>query len=658
MKFIMKNSKFDNMKMTAKIFTVLSAAALILTGCLREPKVVVYASFTTDKDVYEINEDIYLTNTSYAENAKIVASKWEWGQNHIWGLQPEEPISFPTVGEHEITLTATSDVGNVSATFVKTVKIQDTNIRPVADFTYSPSTGIKAGDAVKFTDKSTDADGTIVAWEWKFGTTVVTEQNPEFTFAEYGDIEVSLTVTDNMKGTNTKKITITVEKSIYSLELLWTQTYETNSEAWIKFTSPATNADGSMVYAFSTGMTLAAFNKDGEKQWTFDASKHNPNPYCNDGTRTGNSCTPSVDSDGTIYLAVAYNELDYKNTDHESGVYAVNSDGSEKWYFPYGNARYIAVIPVILGDYIILTTKYNPEESLYPDLWASLGSQDNGQAINKQTGQFAYRLQVKQGNYGGTVGFKDGKFITQCNSKFGSRLFFPDGDGKWKYYGPNTNQSSKSLGYYNSSTLETGDSSQMAIDSDGKVYIIYESAAGRVSGYNSVLYCYDVNKYVKDDTTPFEPEWTTGINGKMARYNGLGVVLGEDGTVYVTTGKTGDISARVTAVNPNGSVKWESLADGNIAGSAAVDNEGYIYYNDYETGKIVKLAPADGKKVAEMQLADDMRSSPTISSDGTIYCTGMKDGLPTLFAVKGSATGYANSWSQLGGNPSKTCVLY
>ena len=137
---------------------------------------------------------------------------------------------------------------------------------------------------------------------------------------------------------------------------------------------------------------------------------------------------------------------------------------------------------------------------------------------------------------------------------------------------------------------------------------------------------------------------------------GDSTVCGADGTVYVTTGKSGDEAARVTAVGAGGNVKWEALADGNIAGSAAVDNEGYIYYNDMETGKLVKLSP-DGTRVAEIQLAEDMRSSPAISSDGTIYCTGVKGGLPTVFAVKGSATGHADSWSQLGGNPSRTCTL-
>ena len=648
------------MKIINNITRCILAMAFFAVGCTNKEEVAVYASFTTDKDVYELKEDVVLVNTSYAENGYVSSSKWEWNGQYMWKLQPDAPISFTEVGEYEIKLTAiaTTPSGNITSTCVKTIKVQDTNIRPVADFTYEPQSGIKAGDSVRFTDKSSDADGSIVSWTWRFGTTEVKERNPEFTFVEFGDIPVSLTVMDNMKGESTKEVVIHVDKSAFSLELLWEQAYETDKDAWIKFTSPATNADGSAVYAFSSGFHLAAYSSAGEKLWAFDANKHNPSPYCNDGSKKGNTCTPSVDKDGNIFLALAYNERDAKSTEYESGVYAVTSSGSEKWYFPYGNARYIAVTPVILGDQILLTTKNNPTKEQYPDMWSSLGNLDNGHVLDRNTGAFRQMLKVKQGNYGGAVGFSSGVFITHCNAKYGSRIYFNE-SGKWKHYGPDDNKSPKALGYLGgSSSLETGDSGQMALSDDGKVYILYENVTGRVSkSYMSVLYCYDTKKFVKDATTPFEPDWTVGINGKMARYNGLGVVCGEDGTLYVTTGLSGDKKARVTAVSSTGSVKWESEADGNIAGSCAVDNEGYVYYNDYSLGKLVKLSPVDGKKISEIQLASDMRSSPTISCDGTIYCVGMKDGYPTLFAVKGSATGHAASWSQLGGNPSKTCVL-
>ena len=643
--------------MKIKAITAAFLSAFVMFGCT-DDSVSIHAEFTTDKDVYELNEDIYLTNTSWAENARVISSKWEWDGKKMWGHQPEEPISFDRTGEFEIRLTVTTDIGNKASTCIRTVKVQDTNVRPIADFSYTPTEGIKAGDKVTFTDKSTDPDGSIVSWEWKFGTTVINEQNPEFEFTEAGEIPVSLTVTDNMKGKATKTVTISVAKSAFSLELLWATAYDSDPEAFVKAASPAVSPDGKTIYAFSSGLHLAALDTDGKMLWSFDANKHNPSPYTNSGDKRGNSCTPAVDKDGTIYIAVAYNERDAKLTTVESGVYGVNPDGSQKWYFPYGNARYIAVIPVVFDDRIVLTTKNNPTKAQYPDLWSSLGNLDNGHVLDKN-GRFIQMLQVKQGNYGGAIGLKDGTFITHCNAKYGSRVFFNEG-GKLKYYGQADNKSSKSLGYFSGSKdLETGDSGQMAVGADGRVYILYENVTGRVSkSYGSVLYCYDIKTYVKDASTAFEPVWAVGINGKLQRYNGLGVVLGADGTIYATTGSTDDTKARVTAVNPDGSVKWESAADGNISGTAAVDNENYIYYLDYTTGKLVKLAADTGKKVSEIQLGEDMRSSPTISADGTIYCTGMKDGLVTLFAVKGSATGYADSWSQSGGNPQKTCVLY
>lgn len=644
-----------------KLILTAAASLSLLTGCLKDDKVALYADFTTDKDVYELYEDVHLTNLSYAENAYVISSKWEWDGQKMWGHRPENPISFDKTGDFEIKLTVTSDEGNLTAVKVKTIKVQDTNKAPVADFTWAPTSGIRAGDKVKFTDKSSDPDGSIVAWEWIFGSTTVSEQNPEFTFVEFGDIQVSLTVTDNMKKKVTKTVTIHVDKSIYSLELMWFKPYESDKEAYIKFSSPAVSTDGSQVYAFSTGCHLAAFSKDGDALWTFDATKHNPSPYSSDGSKTGNSCTPSVDAKGNVYIALAYNERDAKVVGtYESGVYSVSPQGKENWYFPYGNARYIAVVPVLLENqgHVILTTKANPTKADYPDIWTSCGNQDNGQVLSMEDGSFVQQLQVKQGNYGGSVGFKDGKFITHCNDKYGSRIYFME-NGKWKYYGGANNQDNKALGYFNNTTLESSESSQMAVSPDGKVYILYLRKTDRVSSGTSVLYCYDTNKYVKDGTTAFEPDWAVSIAGKVTRYEGMGVVCGDDGTIYTTTNQVNDTEkARVTAVSPDGKIKWESIADGKISGSAAVDNEGFIYYNDYTLGKLVKISPEDGKKVSEIQLAEGLRSSPTISIDGTIYCTGMKGGLPTLFAVKGSATGHANSWSQLGGNPSKTCVLY
>lgn len=638
------------------LLLILAAAALV--SC-QEPKVSVIADFTTNKEVYEVNEDVIVTNVSVAKNDVIVACKWEWGSSHLYSKQLEAPtISFDTVGEKEIKLTVTTDT-NVSASCTKTITVQDTNKRPVADFSWTPESGISAGDEVQFTDKSSDPDGSIVAWEWKIGSSTVTEQNPKFTFSEFGDIDVTLTVTDNQKGTGSVTKTIKVSKSKNSLELVWAKDYDADPEAYVKFSSPATNADGSAVYVFSSGQHLVAFDPDGNKKWSYDANQfedHLPaNPRSSDGTKTGSSCSPSVDSDGTIYLAVGYNEKngDTKKT-NESGIYAINPDGTLKWYFAYGNARFVNIVPVILGDRIFLATKSNPTKDDFPAIWDGQSIVDNGIMLNKANGTIAQVLRVKRGSYGGFAATKEETLMVHTDDTYGTRVYWKE-DGDWKFYGSNDGRDKFMLGLPLSGNPECGYTTYMAVDANNRVYILYgKSSSGNNSG--AILYCYDLKKY--DKSAGASPEWTLELTGTTNRYSSFGTVVGPDGTIYVTTRKC------LSAVDPNGNLKWAVPTSGDnfaVWGSPAVDDQGYIYFNESEVdnsvqtlGKLVKVSP-EGSRISEVALGTSVRTSPTISPDGTIYCTGMKDDKVTLFAVRGSATGPAATWSQFGGNPRKSC---
>ncbi|MEM2875326.1 MAG: PKD domain-containing protein, partial [Candidatus Hadarchaeales archaeon] len=68
---------------------------------------------------------------------------------------------------------------------------------PEAMFTYSP--GYPNTDTtVVFTDRSTDSDGTIVAWHWEFGDgTTSSLQNPTHRYSSAGTYTVTLRVTDD-----------------------------------------------------------------------------------------------------------------------------------------------------------------------------------------------------------------------------------------------------------------------------------------------------------------------------------------------------------------------------------------------------------------------------------------------------------------------------
>ena len=623
---------------------ILSALSLLaLASCARQPVVSVNADFTTNKEVYEIYEDVIITNVSTATNDIIVACKWEWGSEYVWGKQLAKPLSFDSVGEKEIKLTAVTN-SNVSGTCVKKIRVQDTNVRPVADFDWSPKEGIAAGDEVQFTDKSTDADGTITAWEWKIGANTVTEQNPKFTFNEFGDIEVTLTVTDNQRGKGSATKVIHVEKNESSIELLWSDAFDGDTEARTIFTSPAVSPDGSMVYAFSTGNHLVAYSKDGVKKWSFDAGAHKP------ATTKDFPCSmPTVDTDGTIFIIVGNKDTQDKTGATEAGIYAIKPDGTQKWYHPYAYGWFINAVPMVLQDKIVIATKRNPAPGDFPDLWGG-GGGDNGRLINKGDGSYAGYWQVKRGSHGGIAATHDETVLIHTDSKYGTRVYWKEGDA-WKYYGAAAGQDKYMLGYVGVTNAELGFTSQMAITADNKVYILFGKAAGAGSSTaDAELFCYDLTKY--DKTAGTSPEWMLDLDGQNKMYSALGAVIGEDGTIFVST------TTGITAVNPDGSKKWFASASGNeVWGCPAVDKSGNVFYcettPDQTAGKLVKLA-ADGTRLSEVTLGQAALSSPTIAPDGTIYCNSIKDGKPTLSAVKGTAAA-ASGWSQIGGNPRKTC---
>ena len=212
------------------IYMLAAFALMGAVSCQPDEEVAVHASFTTDKESYDVGDPVVLTNTSTAENALIAICKWELGKGVVSYETTPENISYDQAGEYVIKLTVTSDRGAKKSSFEKTIRVVDNNIRPVADFTWSPEK-VVAGEPVQFTDRSTDEDGEVVAWEWKFGTTTSDKQNPEFTFAAQGATEVSLTVTDNKKGRNTKTVTIDVGRGAISLVLLWSYPYVDTKDA-------------------------------------------------------------------------------------------------------------------------------------------------------------------------------------------------------------------------------------------------------------------------------------------------------------------------------------------------------------------------------------------------------------------------------------------
>ncbi len=624
-----------------------AVAVLAVTACEPEERVAVHASFTTDKESYEVGDPVLITNTSTAEHALIAVYKWDLGKGVVSYDTTPKDISYDQAGEYDIKLTVTSDRGAKKSSFVKTIVVVDNNIRPVADFSWSPEK-VVAGEPVLFTDLSTDEDGEVVGWEWKFGTTTSDKQNPEFTFAGQGPTEVSLTVTDNKKGKNTKTVIIDVGRGAFSLDLLWSYPYDDTKDAYIFGTSPAVSPDGEYVYVTSTGYDLVCFTKEGSRLWAFDIGKDGASAENNSGSIKVQSPTPSVDEDGTVYALAGFNEPN--KSAGGSAFYAINggaAGGTQKWYTDTGvNTSFRFLTPAVSEKYLYVVMRNAPS------------GRQNFQVYDKLSGGRVAEGHVNSGSYGGVLPLKNGMVIAGTGGNHGMRVFFPDGEGKWKFSSVKSNGREHNYGGAGADATEEGpNGTQPASGPGGKVYIIFQNQGVRAdkSLGGAIVYCYDSEKTVYGQTP--EPDWYCPVKGDCAQ-SGMGVVLGEDGTVYAASQKTGSVAAHITAISTTGSVIWEHAADGDINGVPAVDDQGYVYYNDKTTGKLVKLRSTDGSRVAEIKLADELRSSPTISYDGTIYVNGMKEDKPTVFAVQGAAEGCAASWSQLGGNPSKTAYMY
>jgi PKD repeat protein len=66
-----------------------------------------------------------------------------------------------------------------------------------------------------FTDQSTDADGSVVAWSWAFGDGgTSTAQNPTHAYAAAGTYTVTLTVTDDDGDTDDTSSSVTVSEGV------------------------------------------------------------------------------------------------------------------------------------------------------------------------------------------------------------------------------------------------------------------------------------------------------------------------------------------------------------------------------------------------------------------------------------------------------------
>ena len=633
-------------------------AMTLAVSCNRELTVEVLPDFKTEKEIYGLNEPVTIINTTVVKNSIAAITKWEYSGKVFYGETPEG-IKFADEGEYPVTLTVTANDGFVQASCTKNIKVMDTNVKPVADFSWTVNGEsielIKAGDLVQFTDLSTDADGTVVAWEWQIGSGKSTEQNPTYEFIEYGDVQVTLTVTDDSYGKTTVTKTLKVEPGKFKLDLLWQKAYD-GVGAFTRFTSPAMSHDGQAIYVTSSGGKMVKFDTQGNQLWVYDyASAHNT-VYANKaGTKETVVVTPSVDTDGTVYFAAGFNEPGGDPAGKDNGIFALSPEGALKWYTLGGmNTRFGWHSPLVLKDCIATTQTHAGRTTGKLD--------DQGCAVlMKGDGSVKQTIYATSGSNGGICAYNDKIYVNTAGSgsNGGTNVGFLVDQNKWQL----TNNSATNA----DAALRPGEahfarSCQPAITNNGEILLYYPANSSN-AGEGGILYCYDDESVKQTTTVAPDYKWRKEIPGYLSstvtssataatECGGHGAALDSDGNIYVTT------RTSLVSLTSDGEIRWTHTPGGLIECVPAVDNLGCVYYCDSQTGNIVKLNGA-GQKLAAIALGATLTSSITIAEDGKLYVVGLVGGAPTLFALStDSMTGPADSWSQLSGGPCKRSSVY
>ena len=143
----------------------------------------------------------------------IVSYQWTYTGGEASG--ETATIELTAAGTYAIVLTVTDDDG-ATATDTVTVTVTEPepdNLAPTAVATASPLTGDAPLTVSLDGTGSTDADGTIVSYQWTYTGGEASGETATIELTEAGTYAIVLTVTDNDGATATDTVTVTVTES-------------------------------------------------------------------------------------------------------------------------------------------------------------------------------------------------------------------------------------------------------------------------------------------------------------------------------------------------------------------------------------------------------------------------------------------------------------
>ncbi len=178
-------------------------------ACLMKPTALSAASFAASPTSGVVGSPVKFSG-AVTDPYSGPSFTWKFGDGtESTGATPEHV--YAAEGSYEVTMTPKDQfTGSTTTAVVHTFVVDEL---PEAAFSFEPSPA-EEGKAVQFKPTgSTDPDGTITGYLWKFGdgTTDSTAEAPEHTYAASGSYTVTLTVTDSTSQTRTITHSVTVD---------------------------------------------------------------------------------------------------------------------------------------------------------------------------------------------------------------------------------------------------------------------------------------------------------------------------------------------------------------------------------------------------------------------------------------------------------------
>jgi PKD repeat protein len=186
-----------------------------------------------------VGQSVTFTDASVDPDGTIVARAWDVDDDGQFddGTGTSVSRTFTSTGSFTVRVRVTDD-DQAMSTGTRTVTVAATppaNQPPTASFTVSPGSP-QTGEAVTFTDTSTDGDGTISARAWdtdddgQYDDGTGTTATRTFTVAGPHTVRLRVTDDDQAQATTSRQVTVAAPPS--GTNLLTNPSFEVNLGGW------------------------------------------------------------------------------------------------------------------------------------------------------------------------------------------------------------------------------------------------------------------------------------------------------------------------------------------------------------------------------------------------------------------------------------------